>query len=525
MNKTFSTIFCAVLFSLLVIATAQASLTITGNPSSLSVYQDNSEDSYFILNSTIDTTVTLSASGLPSDTTLSFSSTSVHLNANESQRVNFTVNAGNDADLGKKTVTINATSLSGNASFAFILTVKRNFCEYGELGNDIKIDVDEPGTNDDFYAGDTISVELNVDTNDEINFDISVELYDVTTGEVIEEASLEDIDLDDEDNDYALEIKVPYDVDTGDDYVIDVKTEGENSDDDEQCQQESIPVELKKRNHALVIDKVTYSSTLSCSMPLDLSIKVANAGKHDESDVEVSISSTALNISSTLTKDIDENDKETFIFTDVLPTVAPGKYTLEIEARGDDASDYQSIELNLQANCRVQKQDASMVILQQNTASVNQDVIFKTTITNTGDKATTYNINVLNYQSWATLSGVSPAQVTLNAGESKDVIITLRPTQNASSSNSFKVQASFGNQTKTQDAVLTISSQNQNPPITGGSIGTAIKNNLWLFIINVILVIIIIGLIILIAAKPRKKAVVREEPKEARLKAKNGKKK
>ncbi len=530
MNKTFSTIFFAVLLSILVLATVRADLTMSLSDSTLTVFQDDNITVSLYITSTENTTVNLSIVGLPTGITTTLPN-QVILNASEQKTVEFTIKANNNADLGEYTSTINADNLTGSesTSVTFDLTVKQNYCSEGLKGSKLRLTVDNPDNNDDFYVGENISIDVNVKNlySHDIDFVIEAQLYDLTTGDEIDSADLDDSLNDGDNDDYSLYIKVPYDLDTGDDYVINVKTY-EDGNEEEQCKQDSVPITLKKRSHSVIIDKVTFSNSLSCSMPLDLSVKVANAGKNDESNVEVRISSTSLNLSADLTKDIDKNDQETYTFSEVLPIVAPGKYTLKIEVIGEDSTDYQSIELNLQANCRTQKQDASLVILQQNTASINQDVIFKTTITNTGDKTTTYNINVLDYQSWATLSGISPTQVTLNAGESRDVIITLRPNQNASSSNYFKVQASFNNQLKTQEAVLTISSQNT--PTTGSgtfeNLRTAIKNNAWLFIINVILVVLIIGLIILVATKPRKPVVKKEEPKEARLKTKNsGKKK
>lgn len=527
MNKQILSLCFAVIFSFLLAATAQASLTLTLDDGSLDVYQDNSITSHLDMTSTVDTTVDLTKLNLPSGTTLVFGSPNpITLTANESKQINFTIRADETAELGEKTITINASSISENTSATFYLTIKRNFCEAGIEGNDLDVEIKEPDSGDDFYAGETISIEVNVDTNDEVDFDLYAELYDITSGEVIEEASLEDLSLDEEDDDYTIEIKVPYDIDTGDDYVINVKAEGENSDDDEQCQQDTISVEIKKRNHAVVLDKITYPDTLSCSMPLDLIVRVANAGRDDEADVKVKITSTTLNLSAEQTKDIDENDEESFSFSNIIPIVAPGKYSIRIEVESDNSEDAQTIEVNLQGNCKVDQKSVSILAFQQNQGSIGKDVVFKTTITNTGTSTTTYAVDVAGYQSWASLSGISQTQLTLASGESKDIIITLKPNQNAQTTNTFQIKTTFAGQIKTQDLALTLSKTDTNVPITGATfwskLGTSLKNNAWLFIINVILVIIVIGLIILASTRPKKKEVI---VKEERLKAKNGKRK
>ena len=521
MNKTFSTAIFAVLFSIFILftSTAQANLILTLEDTPMIVYQDNSNTSNMNINNNGSSiaTITLTPVGLPANVNIPSFPKTITLNPYTNITIAYTINAQNDASIGKKVVTIYANTSTESTSADLSLDVRRNFCEIGPEGDDISVKIRDPDSNNNFDAGDTISIEIRVYSDDDVDFDLSAELYDITTNKVIYDDTIENLDLNDnEDDDYTIDLQVPYNIDPSDDYVINVKAEGENSDDDNQCQQDTIPVQLNKKRHALVVDKVTYSDTLSCNMPIDLSIRVANAGESKEEDVDVTISSSSLNLSSTLRKDIDEEYKATYTFSDILPTVAPGKYTLTIDVSGDTASAHKTVELNLQANCKAQKQDASIAILQQNTALLNQDVVFKTTLSNTGDKTTTYTINALNYQSWATLSGISPTQVTLGAGESKDIIITLKPNANASSSNTFQVKATFGTQTKTQDTVVTISGSSQKPTITGGSIGTTIKNNIWLFIINLVLILVIIGLIILLAIKPKKKQVI-EIPREARL--------
>ena len=520
MNKKIPTIFFAFLFSIILLSLASASLTVSSKPSSLEVYQESNVESSFTLynDGTYNITdITINSGTLPSGINMTYNTSNIPLlMPGQSYKINFTVTANSNADPGIEKLTINANG-SNSTSFTFDLEVKQNYCENGEEGSKLRVEINEPDNGDDFYAGDNITVEVNVENrdNDEIDFVIEAQLYDISTGKEIDAADL-DATLDEDEDDYfELYLKVPSDMDKDDDYAIRVKVY-EYRNEDEQCKEDSKDVDLKKRSHDLTIDKVILNSPEACNGPMDLTVKVSNTGSNDEDDTTVTISNDDLGINLEKTADVNEENTESFYFSTTLPVVAPGEYELLIEVNSEDASDYYRLKLDLQTNCKAQVKDVQIFVIPQ-TGYIDQEVIFKATITNNGDVATTYNIAAQNYQFWANLTSISPTQVTLNPGESQDITIILKPLASAASINTFQVKASYGTELKTQDATLTIQTPG-NDGITGSAIGDFFRNlgkNIWILIINVVLLLIIIGLIILLAVRPKKKQV--EQPKEARL--------
>ena len=169
MNKTFSTAIFAVLFSIFILftSTAQANLILTTSP--ITLYQDNSKSGSFVIVSDVDTTASFVVSGLPTGVSMNPNPIpNAVLTANIPKTINFTLNAQNDADIGKKTITINATDLTANStSSSFTLDVRRNFCEIGPEGDDISVKIRDPDSNNNFDAGDTISIEIRVYSDDE----------------------------------------------------------------------------------------------------------------------------------------------------------------------------------------------------------------------------------------------------------------------------------------------------------------------------------------------------------------------
>jgi hypothetical protein len=530
MNKNLVGIF-SILFLIVLISTslASADLIIGSHTTDLTVFRNENVSGYFDLTNNGNESINNIYFGyvLPSGISITYNNTPTSLAANSTQRINFVLKASSSADLGDKSGTINAygqnasnLSINLTTSFTFDLTIKTNYCESGNQGSKLRIDIDEPGDGDDYYAGENITVRLNVRTYDDIDFTIETELYDLTTDDIIDENSLDD-SLDDEDDDYELELKIPYDIDSSDDYVVNIKVY-EEDEEDTQCKQDSISIELKKRTHDLVIDKKSFNSIIACNSPLGLTLKIANSGKKDEDNTVVRVSNSALNFSAEQERDINSGDSETFYFNDLVPIVAPGKYTFDIRVSSDSVTDYDSFQIELKDNCVAQRKDVSLSILQQGTAAIGQDSIIKVTLTNTGNARMRYTISVSDYTSWGSLVKVEPTSLDVDAGQSADVFVTFKPSEQASSINTFKVKATYDTGSKTQDGTLSLQSNESTTQAASffDQVSFEFKRNPGLFVVNIVLVIVVVILIV-IAVRPRRKVVKEEkietEPKEARL--------
>jgi subtilase family serine protease len=112
--------------SLTVTAAASPNFTISASPTSLTVTQGSSGTSTITITSQngFDSATTLSASGLPSGVTASFSTNPVTPPANGSATSTLTLTASSTATVGTATVTITGTSGSTSHSVTIALTVQ-----------------------------------------------------------------------------------------------------------------------------------------------------------------------------------------------------------------------------------------------------------------------------------------------------------------------------------------------------------------------------------------------------------------
>ncbi|MEM2017621.1 MAG: putative S-layer protein [Candidatus Pacearchaeota archaeon] len=512
--KLFLSIVFIVVFAQ--VAFAQGILSISNSPSSLSLYRSSNISSSFNLtnigNETV-TNITFNALNLPSGVSIIFNQSNIVLENGSSVIVGFTLSASSSAALGKKTVTINVTGENASTSFNFSLEVKKQFCEYGEKGTQLVLDVDKPENGDRFYAGENITIELNVENRgEEVDIVIEAELFDLTDNDAIDETSLEDTLDEDEDKDYTLNLKVPYDINPNHEYTVNVKVY-EDGNEEEQCKEKSISIQIKKRTHSLVIEKKTFTSPIACNAPLGLSLKVANAGKNDE-DVIVKVYNTEINFSSEQRKSIDEGESENFFFQDVLPVVAPGKYIFEIRVFSDTISIYDSIEVELRDNCRTILKDVS-IVTESVTAYIGQDVTIKVTIANTGNVKTNYSILVSDYESWASIIGIEPSSLELEPGSQGNFFITLKPKENASLANTFRITVVFDSVSKSQEIEVRVQRETR-PASAWQQFLFELQRNLALFVLIFVLAIIIIILIVLLARKTKARKALPQTLKVAK---------
>ncbi|MCX6742029.1 MAG: putative S-layer protein [Candidatus Pacearchaeota archaeon] len=527
MNSKTISIFSAFIFSffILSLACAQADLLISDNSGPLTVYQNGDISGYLTLynNGTgwVNNTM-ISASNLPSNTHINFNQNNISLASGANLTVDFNISADDSAQLGTKTVTINA----GSTSFSFNLTVQEAYCSKGINKDHIThFDVD---ADNDFYVGDTINIDIDLETNDDVDIIVEAQLWDATDNEEIDSNDT-DISLDDESDTVTLLIKIPTDINEDHDIQLRVKAY-EYDNEDKECREYIDNLDITRESHKLIIDQINLNNeNIQCGGDLSGYVKIVNVGNHKESDITVTVKNTALNLS--LVKNIDSLDKtdtEKVTFTLTVPTTAKeGVYNLEVlvDYSEDTIKDYSS-DFTVAGNCVVQKPDVAITVSQQGTGEVGQNGLSKITVINTGTTSTTYNISISDYQNWAELVNLAPQTVTLSPGEKADIYLTLRPNSNAGSVNTFYVQVVFGENVKTG-----MGSMQVNKKASAGTffsdLWNAIVKNLALAIINLILIIaVIILLIVALTRRLRKK----EESTEMRLKVKtngngNGKKK
>ncbi|MBS3159705.1 putative S-layer protein [Candidatus Woesearchaeota archaeon] len=295
-------------------------------------------------------------------------STIVSLAPGASQKVDvkMDVDSGFDIDNIVGKITINAAELSSGLSLDLdlSLTSEIGFCETGEIG-DLNIDLDEPEDDDDFELGDEIQVKGEVENNGDDEVDVVVEatLIDITTGEEIESEKTDEITID-EDETEAFDFKLTFEeeIDEDDTYKLIVKAY-EKGDEDVNCVDEEVEVELDVPSHKLKLEKFELSpESIECGESTKARVDLKNLGSDDE-DFTISLSNQDLNYefesSEYNLEELGKDDFDTYSFTINIPDeIETGDYPIEMVV--DYRSDIITETANLAVYCSLAEENATI---------------------------------------------------------------------------------------------------------------------------------------------------------------------
>ena len=378
------------------------------------------------------------------------------------------------------------------------------------------------GKDTDWFPLDEVEVEVEVknDNNNEKmkNIVVSWGLYNTETGEWY---------VDDEENDFRLKsnnkktltfsFKLDDNIDEfadGDDYILYVwanavlDTEsGETNIGASTSEKPTIEIE----NDFVILYNLQDSETASCGTDLQITADVWNIGEDDQTDVYVFLSNQELGISKKIMiGDIDAFDNEKIDTMIKIPQDAEEKTYLltaqvydeydEIFQNTNDDKAESTIHLKVEGNC-INEPKAKVSASLESEATAGKELIVKVTLTNTGVKTSTFKISLSDYINWATLGSIVPEEISLDSGESKDVLITLNVNSDVSGSQNFEVITTEGTKVLSQPVAVMI----EKPVGLAGITGNLISEANWpiwtIGAINIILVFIII----LVALKVAKK--------------------
>ncbi|MEN7981887.1 MAG: putative S-layer protein [Nanoarchaeota archaeon] len=404
----------------------------------------------------------------------------------------------------------------------------------GELDvSDIEFDVLE-GFGDDeeyWYPFDEIEVTFNVDNEgkyDIQDIEIQVCLWDEDAKEcILDEDDMEidkdKFDLDDgDDRDVVLTFKIDAkDLTAGNsDYIFYVKAIGEidgskakddGYDGDETGDSDSQDnIEIRTDDNFVILDDFEINGmtlnnlklvdAVACGTELQIVADVWNIGDRDEDDVTVLIKNNELGINKKVLidniNDFDDEKLETMI--EIPENAEAGEYTIDFLIYDEDNDLFENDEddkaifkvmINVEGNCKIIN-SATITAALTSEAEAGEQLIVKTTITNTEDKTVTYVLNVKDYEEWATLEDVEKT-LTLVAGESREVTLTFNVNKGVSGNKVFNIETISDSEiVTTQPVSVSIESQKS---LLGISLP---QNNLYLWGIGIINVILILSIIV-----------------------------
>lgn len=276
-------------------------------------------------------------------------------------------------------------------------------------------------------------------------------------------------------------------------------------------------VELIKESKNVVLDAIKTDSSYTCGDTVELKMDVANIGKSDEDKVLVIAFNKELGLNQNkLIDSLDSGDSQSITFTFKIPANATSKtYNIDLKSyfKYDDGNSGCSNDQDLECydknslddmdrsflasfkveGCAPQITRNAQIVASLQTADsdvkAGKQVVIKATVTNTGSDSTVYVLDVLGEESFSTVESINPATLTLNAGESKDVLITLNLNKGSEGSHIFTIKTLFGTQEVSKQVSLSVASSGISlPNIFSGS-----NWFIWLIVaINVILIIAII---------------------------------
>ena len=249
--------------------------------------------------------------------------------------------------------------------------------------------------------------------------------------------------------------------------------------------------------------------TVQCGENLEINAELWNIGEDEQDDVLLLVRNSELGISERITVgDIKDFDNEKLTFIIPIPEDAEeGFYNLIFELFDEDNENFENEDddksnfvkqIELSGSCApLSSVDISASLESDSVAGKEMDV--EVTLTNRGDETTTYEILINDYDLWASLESVDPESVSLAPGESKKVMITLKPNKDVEGDREFLVQILYNGNINEQRINVPVE-PSQGFSLTGSAIGENLKENWFIWLIGALNVILVI-LIILVAVR------------------------
>lgn len=294
-------------------------------------------------------------------------------------------------------------------------------------------------------------------------------------------------DLDVEDNDYTLYVEVY---------------------DDEDSEREDFDLFAERADHNLNIVDVLYDSSVDAGDATSVEVRVENLGEEKEEDIKVEVSlagNTAIDYINELASFEEDNEEEessdsATVSLSVDDDLSSDYYDLLVTItynRGHDSIE-ESYKVWVDGEDSDEEEDEGETSESEVTVSVSSSDIEGTageetsltlTFTNAGSEEASYSVNVNGEEQWAD-SDVSPESVTVEAGESEAVIVTLTPEDDASGDYEFSLQILNENGELQEEVDMEMSVEEEKGLF--GDTNTMLKVGFILLIV----LIILIGLIV-----------------------------
>lgn len=217
----------------------------------------------------------------------------------------------------------------------------------------------------------------------------------------------------------------------------------------------SISIDLASDENAVVVDEenLPLPALAQCGQAVTFSANVWNVGKKDfEDQIMITLFNSELGISEnkTITGDFDQGEMTQVTFKFDVPVGMEEKiYNLDMRTYYDwdaDKSKYDEVSeetfnfpLTISGKCVPPQLTISASL--ESGGKAGEKLVVKSTITNTGTEQESYTFAVSEYSDWASDAKINNT-LTLAAGQSGDIWITLDVAKKVSGDKTFNIQAS-----------------------------------------------------------------------------------
>jgi len=386
------------------------------------------------------------------------------------------------------------------------------FCEEGETGENLKIKIKTPEPYAKFYAGDTISIKVEVENRADESLDIIIkaELYDLNEDEPLATNKSAVTIKEETEKTYTLDLRIPGNVDVTHDYIVRVKVY-EEDDEEEQCREDAVNVIIKKKAHNVVINYLSVPSRVSCGEPFQIEFEIENTGSSDE-DVKINLKNDTLgiNVSYEISLDSGDSHKGPLDREFIVPNnTREGYYLIVLRIiYNEDKEVKKEAELEVRGNCFVERKEISFSTEQLTDGFVDREFILKVRVENTGNVAMNCSLDIYDYESWARIQKIEPSSLSLSVGSVEYFYVYLVPFEDGIKTLKLKIKYD-GN--VSEPKIVSVNVRKPTAPASSfEQFMFEIKRNWQYVLANVVLLIAIIVLIIALTKQKRRKTASSE---------------
>jgi len=378
----------------------------------------------------------------------------------------------------------------------------------------------------------TFTVENDLDAKVK-DIEIEVCIWDVPAKKCV----LDEEDMEIDNNEFDLkadksnDITITFEIDADNlkegntEYLVYIKASGKIDDDESEDDDEitggsiSEKIEIRTDDDFIIINNIQLKpETISCGDTIELTADVWNIGDSlDEDEVYVKVYNKELGISKVFefNSGIDAMESETITLSFELEDAEEKVYLLQLSAYNDEDLRDSSIfeneedkessfvkELKVAESCSTTP-TASVSASLDSDAKAGQQLIVKATITNTGSATKTFALSASSYADWASSAILDKNSVTLEAGKSAEVVITLEVLKDAQGENGFDIEVVDGSKFLSQPVSVSIEKSSFGFDITG--LVTGFGNNAYLYAIGALNLVLVAGIIFIAVRIARKR--------------------